>query len=103
MATTDPYRDLDQLLQTIHEVQRAHDWTLESEGLLLDAYGAVRKLRDQLISPSCDSCGRTIAYSSTGRPRRYCSDACRQASHRARTASAAAKVNDLLGDLDPTS
>ena len=35
-------------------------------------------------SPCCENCFRPISHRSSGRPRKYCTPACRQASYRAR-------------------
>ncbi|PJL15282.1 hypothetical protein B9Y66_09900 [Stenotrophomonas maltophilia] len=34
----------------------------------------------------CEVCGRPLRNQATGRPRRYCTDACRQKAHRIRRA-----------------
>lgn len=41
---------------------------------------------DDPAPPECDECATPLIQPATGRPRRYCSDACRQASHRTRSA-----------------
>jgi hypothetical protein len=36
------------------------------------------------LPPFCESCGAFFQRAATGRPKRYCNDACRQRAHRAR-------------------
>lgn len=43
-------------------------------------------IRRKVSNPTCERCRKPIEQDlTTGRPRRYCSDACRQAAYRART------------------
>jgi hypothetical protein len=43
-----------------------------------------RLLDDDPAPPECQNCATPLTQTSTGRPRRYCSAACRQADYRAR-------------------
>lgn len=45
------------------------------------------------------NCGTEVRVASSGRPRRYCSAACRQAAYRARTLVAAAEDRTALAEL----
>ncbi|MBP2324798.1 hypothetical protein JOF56_005183 [Kibdelosporangium banguiense] len=50
-------------------------------------------------SHHCLSCGTEIQVANSGRPRRYCSAACRQAAYRARALVAAAADRTALAEL----
>ncbi|MEV0341560.1 TetR family transcriptional regulator [Nocardia sp. NPDC050713] len=59
-------------------------------------FGPARKSRDETdarneteASPRCPVCGTALAVPGAGRPRRYCSAACRQKAHRSRAAARA--------------
>lgn len=43
-----------------------------------------RLLNDDPAPPECQTCAEPLTQPATGRPRRYCSDACRQADYRSR-------------------
>jgi len=42
-------------------------------------------MNDDPSPPECQNCATGITQPRTGRPRRYCSDACRSADHRAKS------------------
>jgi hypothetical protein len=44
----------------------------------------------------CDQCGGAVPAASTGRPRKYCRQACRQAAYRARQSTAGAPDQDVV-------
>ena len=44
-----------------------------------------RLMNDDPSPPECQNCATGITQAKTGRPRRYCSDACRSADHRAKS------------------
>ncbi|MEU5883695.1 hypothetical protein [Spirillospora sp. NPDC047279] len=48
---------------------------------------AVSSRDGRVLAPGCVVCGRPLERAGTGRPRRYCGQACRQRAYRARTAS----------------
>jgi AcrR family transcriptional regulator len=64
---------------------------------VLDGIGTLVELRggtsgetsDETTSPGCAVCGRLVDRAATGRPRAYCSRACRQRAYRARKAAGA--------------
>ncbi len=53
----------------------------------LDAAAAALSTVLAAISPDCQRCGVTIDLAATGRPRAFCSAACRQAAYRERAAT----------------
>ncbi len=55
---------------------------------------------------TCDNCGREMAINATGRPRRWCSDACRSKANRRATApvetDSESAIRVVLGSADTT-
>jgi hypothetical protein len=74
-------------------------------GLNVEQFEALAKMTEDLYAlmvddpnpPECVYCDSPIATAATGRPRRYCSDACRQADYRERQASQQVEA-DVIGD-----
>jgi len=46
-----------------------------------------RLMNDDPAPPDCQTCATALDLGGKGRPRRYCSDACRQADYRGRSAA----------------
>ena len=47
----------------------------------------------------CEHCGARLAQSSTGRPRRFCSTACKQAAYRGRVTKVNRTGQDVSGPI----
>jgi AcrR family transcriptional regulator len=63
---------------------------LDGIGTLVELRGGTRdETSDGTTSPGCAVCGRVVDRAATGRPRAYCSRACRQRAYRARKAAGA--------------
>jgi hypothetical protein len=73
-------------------------------GLNVEQFELLAKITDDLYAlmvddpnpPECVHCGTTLIQPDTGRPRRFCSDACRQADYRERVS--ALDEPDVMGD-----
>jgi endogenous inhibitor of DNA gyrase (YacG/DUF329 family) len=74
-------------------------------GLSVEQFEALVKITEDLYSlmvddpnpPECVHCGTALVQPDTGRPRRFCSDACRQAEYRERIAGGDEQP-DVMGD-----
>lgn len=81
----DLYRQLkplrDDLADQVLTRDDLSEWARER---LIVASEAMRDVLSALNGPSCKQCGTEVEMSATGRPRDYCSPACRQAAYRDR-------------------
>jgi hypothetical protein len=81
--------------------ERAHS---VGHGLNVEQFELLAKITDDLYAlmvddpnpPECVHCDTTLIQPDTGRPRRFCSDACRQADYRERMA--AQDEPDVMGN-----
>lgn len=74
---------------TSAEIARAlgHGLNADQADALGQIVGALWSLMDtDPAPPECQTCAEPLAQHTTGRPRRYCSSACRQADYRGRSA-----------------
>jgi hypothetical protein len=80
-----PYNTATRILVQLTDLRLSEDWSDEALELVRAAETALHALTAMLIGPECRACGITIETQPTGRPRLYCSDACRQSAHRSFT------------------
>jgi AcrR family transcriptional regulator len=67
---------------------------LDGIGTLVELRGGTRsETRDKTTPPACAVCGKPVDRAATGRPRAYCSRACRQRAYRARRSTTGAKTS----------
>jgi hypothetical protein len=104
--TADPLRTTRQVADLLAELLATDDFSPWAAAQLARAGKAVRQVLEALeVEHGCETCGVTLPELSTGRPRRFCSNRCRQMHYRTQTVakaggSAHAQVNELLADLD---
>ncbi len=68
-----------------------HGFNAEQAQALVDVTNQLwRLMMDDPAPPECQNCCTPLTQARTGRPRRFCSDACRSSDARARAADAAA-------------
>jgi hypothetical protein len=82
---TDPYHQIKALHDPlVHEVLAHDDWSPWARKRLQEAAEHLLEVMLALAGPECRHCGVNVNLEATGRPRSYCSDACRQAAYRSR-------------------
>jgi hypothetical protein len=97
---TEPLRTVRQVADLLAELLERDDFAPWAVKRLAAADAGVQAVLDALeLEIGCENCGATLPERPTGRPRRFCSDNCRQVHHRTNTA--AAVVNAALADLEP--
>jgi hypothetical protein len=77
-----PYNTTTRLLVQLTDLRLSEAWSDEALVHVRAAEAALHALVDMLVGPECQVCGVTIDTQLTGRPRLYCSDACRQSAYR---------------------
>jgi hypothetical protein len=83
--STEPLRTTRQVADLLAELLARDDFAPWASKRLTTAAGAVQSVLDGLeVEHGCAVCGTTMPELSTGRPRRFCSDKCRQLHHRQR-------------------
>jgi hypothetical protein len=95
-----PLRTARQVVDLLAELVERDDFAPWAVKRLASAEAGVRAVVDALeLETGCEVCGATLPERPTGRPRRFCSDSCRQVHHRASTPSST--VNEALADFRP--
>ncbi len=98
--SAEPLRTARQIADLLAELLQRDDFAPWATKRLAGAEAGVRAVLDALeVEHGCENCGADLPERPTGRPRRFCSDNCRQVHHRANTP--AATVNAALADLEP--
>jgi predicted nucleic acid-binding Zn ribbon protein len=88
--SAEPLRTTRQVADLLAELLQRDDFAPWAVKRLAGAEAGVRAVLDALeLETGCEVCGAALPELSTGRPRRFCSDKCRQAHHRDRPRAAA--------------